>query len=311
MSKLALIEKLFQSIDQDCPSPDHDNVAHLIIHGNEVLGSHLVPGIEVEVDSSKDGIEMKMTIKQGVKIENPVQICFGMLPEKGVQNINMNVIAEQDSSVEVLAHCTFPNAVEVKHLMTSTVEVCKNASYSYFERHVHGDHGGIEVIPKTTVYIRENARFKTEFELLKGRVGLIDVSYEAHCDAYSVLDMFARINGRGADVIKMSEIGHLNGEYARGALVSHIALRDQSQAKIYNKLTASAAYARGHVDCKEIVQDEAIAHAIPIVEVNNPKAHVTHEAAIGSVDSKQLDTLMSRGLDEEDAVELIIQGLLQ
>jgi hypothetical protein len=37
---------------------------------------------------------------------------------------------------------------------------------------------------------------------------------------------------------------------------------------------------------------------------------VTHEAAIGSVDSKQLQTLMSRGLTEEKAVDLIIQGLL-
>jgi hypothetical protein len=46
------------------------------------------------------------------------------------------------------------------------------------------------------------------------------------------------------------------------------------------------------------------------VDVKDPRAHVTHEAAIGSVDSKQLQTLMSRGLSEEEAVELIIQGLL-
>jgi hypothetical protein len=37
---------------------------------------------------------------------------------------------------------------------------------------------------------------------------------------------------------------------------------------------------------------------------------VTHEAAIGSVDSRQLQTLMSRGLDEDKAVDLIIDGLL-
>jgi len=58
------------------------------------------------------------------------------------------------------------------------------------------------------------------------------------------------------------------------------------------------------------VQDNAIAKAVPIVEVKHPKAHVTHEAAIGSVDSKQLETLMSRGLTENEAVEFIIQGLL-
>ena len=49
---------------------------------------------------------------------------------------------------------------------------------------------------------------------------------------------------------------------------------------------------------------------VPVVDVQHPKAHVTHEAAIGSVDTKQLETLMSRGLTEDEAVELIIQGLL-
>ena len=61
---------------------------------------------------------------------------------------------------------------------------------------------------------------------------------------------------------------------------------------------------------KEIVKGNGIAVATPIVDVRDPKAHVTHEAAVGSVDKKQLETLMSRGLDEDEASELIIQGLL-
>jgi hypothetical protein len=64
------------------------------------------------------------------------------------------------------------------------------------------------------------------------------------------------------------------------------------------------------VDCKEIVQDEGQARAVPVVDVKHPKAHVTHEAAIGSVDNKQLETLMAHGLDEDEATDLIIEGLL-
>ncbi len=75
-------------------------------------------------------------------------------------------------------------------------------------------------------------------------------------------------------------------------------------------MRASGAYATGHVDCNEIVQDRASAMAVPVVKVEHPKAHVTHEAAIGSVDSKQLQTLMSRGVTEENAVEMIIQGVI-
>jgi Fe-S cluster assembly scaffold protein SufB len=63
--------------------------------------------------------------------------------------------------------------------------------------------------------------------------------------------------------------------------------------------------------CNEIVQDDGLVSAIPIVKVNHPKAHITHEASLGSVDSKQLQTLMARGLDEEKATDLIIRGLLR
>ena len=49
---------------------------------------------------------------------------------------------------------------------------------------------------------------------------------------------------------------------------------------------------------------------MPVVEVSHPLAHVTHEAAIGSVDSRQLQTLMARGLTEDKATDLIIEGLL-
>jgi Fe-S cluster assembly scaffold protein SufB len=141
-------------------------------------------------------------------------------------------------------------------------------------------------------------------------VGLIDIDYESTCRAASVLDMMARISGRADDVIKIKETGHLIGKSSRGVLTTKIAVRERAQAEVYNILTASAPYARGHVDCKEIVQDQAQAKAIPIIEVNDPRAHITHEAALGSVDSKQLQTLMSRGLSEDEGVELIIKGLL-
>lgn len=47
-----------------------------------------------------------------------------------------------------------------------------------------------------------------------------------------------------------------------------------------------------------------------IVIVRNKPARVTHEAAIGSGSRKELETLMARGLSEEEAVDIIIRGIL-
>jgi hypothetical protein len=137
------------------------------------------------------------------------------------------------------------------------------------------------------------------------------MDYETDCGPDSVLEMMAKISGRADDRIKIREVGILRGRGARGYLTSRVAARDRAKAEVYNKLVATAAYARGHVDCKEIIKDGGTASAIPVVEVAHPQAHITHEAAIGSVDSRQLETLMSRGLDEDQASELIIAGLLR
>jgi Fe-S cluster assembly scaffold protein SufB len=61
----------------------------------------------------------------------------------------------------------------------------------------------------------------------------------------------------------------------------------------------------------EIVKDRAVAKAIPIVQVNDPQAKVTHEAAIGSVDKRQMETLMAHGLSPSEAVDVIVRGILR
>lgn len=287
-----------------------ENTAHVEINGNHVLRSEGVEGLIIDAVEKEDGISAVLRVEKGVKLENPVHLCFGVIPETGVQKIELDITIEDDAEASFLAHCTFPNAKKVEHLMNAKIRVGKNGKYSYFERHVHSDYGGVKVVPKAEITLDEGAVFSTEFELLKGRVGYMDIDYSTECAAYSTLEMTARISARGDDVVIIREAGRLHGEHARGVLVSHIALRENARAEIYNDLAADAPYARGHVDCKEIVQDSAVAKAVPIVQVNNPKAHITHEAAIGSVDSKQLQTLMARGLPEDDAVELIIQGLL-
>jgi len=261
------------------------------------------------VDELEDGIRADIRVDEGTVIAKTVHMCFGMLPKEGIQRIDMDVRVEKNATLSVLAHCVFPNAVDVRHIMDARIRIEENASYSYLEKHIHGDTGGVNVIPKARIKLAEHAKFRTEFELIEGRVGKIDVDYSTDCSPFSMLEMIARINGRGDDVIKIQETGHL-AAHATGVLTSKIALRENARAEIFSKLTAAGPFARGHVDCKEIVKDNAVATATPIVEVHHPQAHITHEAAIGSVDSKQLQTLMSRGLDEEEATELIIQGLL-
>ncbi|MFQ3546777.1 MAG: SufD family Fe-S cluster assembly protein [Termitinemataceae bacterium] len=302
-----ILAELLASIKQHHYGP---GVAHIEIHGNEVLGCHLVAGLEVQSESFSEGVRVEIRVRAGTVIPNPVHFCFGMIPDNGIQKIVSHVVIEEGAEAQFMAHCTFPNAVNIQHVMDAKIELQKNASLSYFERHIHGPKGGVTIVPKTEVYLATGARYSTEFELIQGAAGVVELDYQGYCEEEAVLDMKARLYGRLQDRIRIREAVVLKGSNSVGVLTSHIALKEEAQALIENEIIAEAPFARGHVDCKEIVQGAAQAKAIPIVHVKDHRAHVTHEAAIGSVDSKQLETLLSRGLTEDEATDLIIKGLL-
>ena len=77
---------------------------------------------------------------------------------------------------------------------------------------------------------------------------------------------------------------------------SRVALKDKAKSSVISEISAKAPFCRGHIDCVEIIQGKAKAEAIPFINVSNEKAKVTHESAIGSLDKKELETLMARGL---------------
>lgn len=180
----------------------------------------------------------------------------------------------------------------------------------YSETHYHGTYGGVEVIPKAVVKVGPRARYYSDFSLLKGLVGSLDIDYSVVGFRDSVSELTARVFGHEKDRIRITEKAVLSGENARSLIKTRVAIEGNATAEVMGITEGAAAGSRGHVDCTEIVKDNASAKAVPIVDVTHPLAKVTHEAAIGSVDRKQLETLMAHGLSPEEATNVIVEGLL-
>jgi Fe-S cluster assembly scaffold protein SufB len=169
----------------------------------------------------------------------------------------------------------------------------------------------LTIIPKAVVKVGKNGRYFSDFSLITGRVGKLEIDYTVEAGENAVIELIARVFGHGDDKIIIKERVMLDGEKSRGLIKTRVALEDRAQAEVTGITEGNAAGARGHVDCMEIVKDSAVAKAIPIVNVTHPLAKVTHEAAIGSVDKRQLETLMAHGLTPEEAVDVIVKGILK
>ena len=53
-----------------------------------------------------------------------------------------------------------------------------------------------------------------------------------------------------------------------------------------------------------------ILHAIPELDARVPNVEMSHEAAVGKIDKREIEYLMARGLDEDAAISTIVRGFL-
>ena len=75
------------------------------------------------------------------------------------------------------------------------------------------------------------------------------------------------------------------------------------------KIGKKAANARNFSQCDSLLMgDQCGAHTFPYIEVEHPSAQIEHEATTSKIGEDQLFYCMQRGLSEEDAVNLIVNG---
>jgi len=285
--------------------------AHLAIESNRVISGREVEGLRVRTKERSDGVDIDVEIAPGCVLEKPVHMCFGVMRDEGVQRLNIKVKLGVSAKADFIAHCMFPSARKVLHAMDAEVELSEGASMTYNEAHFHGPHGGVEVQARARVRVGSKGQYVADFSLLSGLVGKLGLDYQVEAGRMSVVELTARVFGHERDEININEAVVLAGQGARSIIKTRVALEGDARAEVRGTTEGRAPHSRGHVDCTEIVKDRARASAIPVVSVTDPLSKITHEAAIGSVDRGQMETLCARGLTPDEAVEVIVKGLLR
>ena len=303
----ALIE-----ITQKTGEPIKTDEAHVIVHANNILASQDTPGLAIDAKETEYGVRATFTVKAGTVLEKPVHLCFGHLGKEGKQIIESKIILEEGAKAKFYAHCIFPNAIEFLHAMEGEINVGKGANMTYEEVHVHGPEGKIEVRPVTRVIVEEKGKFVSNFTLVEGRVG--NLSLDIEVDVIGRLgsaEVTSKVYGKYDDQCSVRDVVRLCGENSSGLVKARVVLKDNSFGKLFGEIEGAAEGAKGHVDCTEVVQGHGCAEAVPVVSVTHPGAEITHEAAIGRIASEKLWGLMAKGLTENEAVDVVVSGLLR
>ncbi len=288
-------------------------IPHFYAESNKILSSQKMAGLEMKAQSFGEGMKIKLIIKKGVKIKKPIFLCFGILKSQGKQIILPEIILEEKAEAQILVHCAFPAAKKITHKMEAVIKLGKNSKLSYWEKHYHGKNFGVEVLADFKVFLERGSFFNNEFILDQGSVGKLKINLEVELKKEALVEIVNKIATRGEkDKVEIFDKVLLRGENSKSLIKSRAAAIGGGSVFFQGETIALAKSACGHIDCQEIIIGErSVAKAIPIVEVCHPEARVTHEASVGKVNQKELETLMTRGLSEEEATDFIVRGAMR
>ena len=311
MSVFDKFRLLLNSVGANSTLLEDQNTAHIAVDGQVLLSKRSIPGVNIEIEQQTDLTLARITINSHTQVPNPVHLCFSMFQPIGRQNFRVHIILEPYAKVSFISHGLFTTVDTAKHIMDKTIEIGEGASLSFTDSHFHSQSGGIKVLSSAKIKVGKHGYYFSDFSLTTGHVGKLNLDYAVEAEEHAVVELTSRIFGHANDTINMSEKVSLNGRFSHSVIKSRVALEGEATAVITGITEGCAEGARGHMDCLEIIKDKAVGQSIPVVKVSHPLAKVTHEAAIGTIDNKQLETLIVHGLSPEQATDLIVLGILR
>jgi len=246
--------------------------------------------------------------KKGAVIPHPVQSCLYIKGKDVAQAVHNVVVVEEDSDVHIITGCATAHGVQsALHLGISEFYVKKNGRLTFTMVHNWGEQ--VAVRPRTAVHVEENGVFVSNYILLKP-VRTVQ-SYPA-----------VYLNGPGGlarfnSVIVAPEGSHvdtgnkivLNAPNTRGEIISKT-ITTGGTIIARGFIGGNAVPARGHLECKGLILGQGVIHAIPELVGSVPGVELSHEAAVGKIAREEIEYLMARGLDEEEATSTIVRGFL-
>ena len=258
--------------------------------------------------------------KSGIDIYVKENTLFGIvhipviITESGLTDVVYNDFhIGANANVIIMAGCGIHNDLhkDSEHDGIHRFYLEENAKVTYVEKHYgEGKGTGKKILnPTTEIYMKKGSSMNMDSVQIKGVDDTIRIT-KATLDAETTLEISEKILTTGSQTAKTEFIVDLNGENASVHVTSRSVAEGSSTQEFTSNITGNTkCYA--HVECDAIIKDEGKVKAIPEIYAKNIDANLIHEAAIGKIAGAQLNKLMTLGLNEQEAEEVIIKGFLK
>ncbi len=251
-------------------------------------------------------------VPKGVHLDKPLQSYFRINNEKTGQFERTLIIVDEGADVHYVEGCTAP-AYSRDSLHSGVVEIvvlkggrCRYSTVQNWSTNI------INLVTQ-----RANVYEGGTMEWIDGNIGSTkNMKYPA-----------CILKGEGAKGLAISiAVAGKNQYQDNGARMIHEAPNTSStiisKSIVKNGGTANyrgtvrihknATGCKSHVECDTLIlDDQSFSDTIPTNEVRNNESFIEHESTISKINEAQLFYLMSRGLSEQEATQLLIMGFIE
>lgn len=246
----------------------------------------------------------------GQKTLLPLQACLYMGTGGSAQRVHNILVAEEGSELHIITGCTSGTHNQAGlHLGVSEFYIRKGAKVTYTM--IHNWEPGISVRPRTGVVVGEDATFISNYVIMKP-VRDLQTNPIARCEGRNAVVRFNSVMAafEGSKIDAGSRV-YLNAPGCRTEIISRtIARGGETIARGY--IEGNAPDVKGHLECRGLILGEkGVIHAIPELRGAIEGIDLSHEAAVGKIAEEEVEYLMARGLDRNEATATIVRGFLR
>ena len=251
-------------------------------------------------------------VPKGVKITKPLQSYFRINSERMGQFERTLIIVDEGASLNYVEGCTAP-IYSKDSLHAAVVEIfVRDSGYCRYTTIQNWSKNIINLVTQRSIVDANGT-----MEWVDGNVGSgMNMKYPC-----------CLLAGKGAkgNVISIA-VGDKDQYQDTGAKMIHLAPNTSSSiiSKSIVKNGGVANYrgkvffgknadgAKAHVECDTLIlDDKSSSDTIPTNICNNSNSFLEHEATVSKINEEQLFYLMSRGLTEKEATQMIIMGFIE
>ncbi len=244
----------------------------------------------------------------GSKTVYPVQACLYLDKDGLQQNVHNIIIAEEGSELHIITGCsTSPHMKRGLHVGISEFFVKKNAKLSFTMIHNWAEE--MLVRPRSVAEVEEGGLFLNNYICMKPvrSLQMYPTTYLKGRDA--VARFYSIIVGSPESEYDLGGRIFLNKTGSRAEIVSR-AISNGGNIIARGHLIGKEPGIKAHLECRGLLLNGGLIHAIPELEAHIDDVEMSHEAAVGKIAQEEITYLMSRGLSEDEATATIVRGFL-